>query len=68
MEDIKENKKKTLRQRLKNAMKYPTYSFYTFVRYLMRMVVNVFFKDITIVGEAHIPMEGPVIFCGNHQN
>lgn len=49
-------------------MTYPTMSIYTIVRYLMRMVVNIFFKDIFVVGEHNIPMEGPVIFCGNHQN
>ena len=41
---------------------------YSFIYNLFRMVVNVFFKDIQVVGTENIPKDGPVVFVGNHNN
>src|SRR5262245_13893185 len=35
---------------------------------LFRMVMQVFFRQIEVVGAEHIPAEGAVIFAGNHPN
>jgi glycerol-3-phosphate O-acyltransferase / dihydroxyacetone phosphate acyltransferase len=35
---------------------------------LMRVITNTFFRRIDVVGEEHVPGEGPVIFAGNHPN
>jgi len=34
----------------------------------MTFVADVFFKEITIVGQENIPKTGPVIICGTHAN
>jgi glycerol-3-phosphate O-acyltransferase/dihydroxyacetone phosphate acyltransferase len=34
----------------------------------LRIVTQVFFRTIEVVGTEHIPEEGPVIFTGNHPN
>lgn len=34
----------------------------------LRLVTQVFFRTIEVVGTEHIPEEGPVIFTGNHPN
>eukprot|EP01071_Lankesteria_metandrocarpae_P002763 Lankesteria_metandrocarpae@DN2539_c1_g1_i1.p1 len=41
---------------------------YLAVRGLSRIVVNGFFKEITLVGLENVPVIGPVIFVGNHNN
>eukprot|EP01059_Diplonema_ambulator_P001716 TRINITY_DN11448_c0_g2_i1.p1 TRINITY_DN11448_c0_g2~~TRINITY_DN11448_c0_g2_i1.p1 ORF type:complete len:628 (+),score=133.13 TRINITY_DN11448_c0_g2_i1:997-2880(+) len=33
-----------------------------------RMLVFVFYREVDIIGLENVPQEGPVIFCGNHQN
>ncbi len=35
---------------------------------LIRVITSTFFRRIDVVGEQHIPAEGPVIFAGNHPN
>ncbi len=35
---------------------------------LFRLVLRIFFRDIEIVGEEHVPSEGPVLFVSNHPN
>lgn len=37
------------------------------VRFL-RLVVGVFFRQVTVVGQELVPRSGPVIFAGNHPN
>jgi 1-acyl-sn-glycerol-3-phosphate acyltransferase len=32
------------------------------------MLVNVFFKEIKVIGTENIPKNETVIFCGNHAN
>jgi len=39
-----------------------------FVISLIQLITNTFFRRIDVVGEEHIPGEGPVIFAGNHPN
>jgi glycerol-3-phosphate O-acyltransferase/dihydroxyacetone phosphate acyltransferase len=41
---------------------------YNFCKIVIRFCLNQFFRDITVLGKHNIPKEGPVIFCGNHQN
>lgn len=41
---------------------------YRLLQRFLRLVVSVFFRNIEIVGEEHIPLEGGVIFAGNHPN
>eukprot|EP00357_Protocruzia_adherens_P033072 CAMPEP_0115003976 /NCGR_PEP_ID=MMETSP0216-20121206/18932_1 /TAXON_ID=223996 /ORGANISM="Protocruzia adherens, Strain Boccale" /LENGTH=595 /DNA_ID=CAMNT_0002369885 /DNA_START=54 /DNA_END=1841 /DNA_ORIENTATION=- len=41
---------------------------YQIVHWFFRFVLNIFFRDITIIGKENIPKEGAVIFCGNHNN
>lgn len=35
---------------------------------LMRIITDTFFRRIDIVGAEHVPVDGPVIFAGNHPN
>ncbi len=35
---------------------------------LIHVITNTFFRRIDVVGEQHIPADGPVIFAGNHPN
>ncbi|KAF0689104.1 Aste57867_19376 [Aphanomyces stellatus] len=41
---------------------------YFCVRIFLNSVLSIFFKSIEIVGKDNIPLEGPVIFTGNHTN
>eukprot|EP00128_Syssomonas_multiformis_P003960 Colp12_sorted_trinity150504_noHs@29214 len=41
---------------------------YYFMRGFLRMVLNIFFRHIEVTGLDNVPMRGPVIFVGNHQN
>jgi 1-acyl-sn-glycerol-3-phosphate acyltransferase len=41
---------------------------YRAVRSVLSAGVNVFFRDIQLVGLDHVPGEGPVVFVGNHPN
>ena len=45
-----------------------SFSFYMFTRQFIRFVMNLFFRDITVLGTHNVPQKGPVIFCGNHAN
>ena len=39
-----------------------------FVRALVRVITNTFFRRIDVVGLRHVPSDGAVIFAGNHPN
>ncbi|CAK4919313.1 unnamed protein product [Aphanomyces euteiches] len=41
---------------------------YFCVRIFLNSVLSIFFKSIEIVGKDNVPMDGPVIFTGNHMN
>ena len=43
---------------------------YRCLRQLLRIVIGVFYRQVEVVGQEHIPREGegPVIFAGNHPN
>ncbi|OQR81084.1 glycerol-3-phosphate O-acyltransferase [Achlya hypogyna] len=41
---------------------------YFCIRIFLNSVLSIFFKSIEIVGKDNIPMDGPVIFTGNHAN
>ncbi|RHZ01610.1 hypothetical protein DYB37_010604 [Aphanomyces astaci] len=41
---------------------------YFCVRVFLNSVLSIFFKSIEIVGKDNIPLDGPVIFTGNHTN
>lgn len=39
-----------------------------FLDMFMWVLVNVFFREVAVVGSENIPASGPVVFYGNHQN
>lgn len=39
-----------------------------FVKSLIRVITSTFFRRIDVVGLENVPVEGPVIFAGNHPN
>lgn len=39
-----------------------------FVDFVMWVLVNVYFREVAVVGLENVPKEGPVVFYGNHQN
>jgi glycerol-3-phosphate O-acyltransferase/dihydroxyacetone phosphate acyltransferase len=41
---------------------------YRFMVWFFKTITYIFFDDIEIVGQDKIPLEGPIIFVGNHQN
>ena len=41
---------------------------YSIVTAFLRLVTKVFFRQIEVVGQHHIPQDQPVIFVGNHPN
>lgn len=41
---------------------------YRLLRAFLRLLVDVFYKQIEVVGLENIPPDGPVIFAGNHPN
>jgi glycerol-3-phosphate O-acyltransferase/dihydroxyacetone phosphate acyltransferase len=41
---------------------------YFCIKIFLNSVLSIFFKSIEIVGKDNIPMDGPVIFTGNHAN
>jgi len=41
---------------------------YRFLRWLIRVATQVFFRRIEIGGDDNVPRDGAVIFCGNHPN
>eukprot|EP00347_Sterkiella_histriomuscorum_P005857 403355010 len=53
---------------MESQAKAPILSAYNFTRWTFRLMMNVFFRDIGIIGEYNIPQDGPIIFCGNHNN
>lgn len=41
---------------------------YRILRWLLRLAMRVFFRQIEVTGLEHVPGSGPVIFAGNHPN
>ncbi|MBX3154630.1 MAG: 1-acyl-sn-glycerol-3-phosphate acyltransferase [Deltaproteobacteria bacterium] len=41
---------------------------YRFLTWLLRVVTRVFFRQVEVVGLENIPLDGPVLFAGNHPN
>lgn len=41
---------------------------YRILRWLLRLAMRVFFRQIEVVGLEHVPGNGPIIFAGNHPN
>ncbi len=41
---------------------------YTALVAFLRLVTRVFFRTIEVVGREHVPLDGPVVFVGNHPN
>ncbi len=39
---------------------------YVFLKYLMRLALNSYFKVIKVSGQENIPKEGPILFVSNH--
>ena len=46
----------------------PFFSVYNIIRMAMGFFMNLFFKDISILGLQNIPKKGPIIIYGNHAN
>lgn len=42
--------------------------FQRFINSMLHVITSTFFKRIDVVGDEHVPKEGPVIFAGNHPN
>eukprot|EP01061_Rhynchopus_euleeides_P030983 TRINITY_DN51347_c0_g1_i1.p1 TRINITY_DN51347_c0_g1~~TRINITY_DN51347_c0_g1_i1.p1 ORF type:complete len:629 (+),score=289.44 TRINITY_DN51347_c0_g1_i1:42-1889(+) len=38
------------------------------MKLLLRVLVFIFYREVDVIGLDKIPLDGPVIFCGNHQN
>jgi glycerol-3-phosphate O-acyltransferase / dihydroxyacetone phosphate acyltransferase len=43
-------------------------SLYSGVEFFAWYSCNLFFRDITVVNQENIPLEGPTIIYGNHNN
>ena len=41
---------------------------YRLLRAFLRIAVRVFYRQVEVVGLENVPVEGPVIFAGNHPN
>ncbi len=41
---------------------------YYIVQNLAKSAVGIYFRKLYVIGEDNIPLEGPVILCGNHSN
>lgn len=41
---------------------------YEICKAFFSLVLSIFFRDIEVVGWENIPLDGPVVFVGNHQN
>eukprot|EP01028_Stygiella_incarcerata_P000456 TRINITY_DN1063_c0_g1_i1.p1 TRINITY_DN1063_c0_g1~~TRINITY_DN1063_c0_g1_i1.p1 ORF type:complete len:148 (-),score=36.58 TRINITY_DN1063_c0_g1_i1:69-512(-) len=37
-------------------------------RFLLRILMHVFFQKIEVIGLENVPKEGPIVFTGNHPN
>lgn len=42
--------------------------FQRFINAMVQVITNTFFRRIDVVGDEKIPLQGPVIFAGNHPN
>ena len=41
---------------------------YLFIRALVRFIIGICFKEVTIIGEENIPEDGPLIISGTHNS
>ncbi len=41
---------------------------YFLVKTMCRTTTRIYFKTIYVLGQEHIPKDGPLIICGNHSN
>ena len=41
---------------------------YWIIKKLVQTTIKIYFKNIHIIGEENIPLDGPLIICGNHSN
>jgi glycerol-3-phosphate O-acyltransferase/dihydroxyacetone phosphate acyltransferase len=41
---------------------------YNFIRFFVNILTNFLFREIEIIGEENIPMEGPIILATNHNS
>jgi glycerol-3-phosphate O-acyltransferase/dihydroxyacetone phosphate acyltransferase len=41
---------------------------YRILAWFLRTITRVFFRQIEVVGLEHVPVDGPVLFAGNHPN
>ena len=59
-------RKVTVRQRTRTFIE--KYILVPFVDFVMLFLVNIWFREVAVVGENNIPASGPVVFYANHQN
>ena len=43
-------------------------NFYHLIVGFVKIIVNMFFRDVSVFGQESIPSEGALIVCGNHSN
>lgn len=41
---------------------------YSFIRFFINIMTNFLFREIQIIGEENIPMDGPIILTANHNS
>lgn len=41
---------------------------YSFIRFFVNLMTDFLFREIEIIGEENIPMEGPIILSTNHNS
>lgn len=58
-------RKVQIKERLSGLQKY---LMSLFVDFWMWILVNVYFREVAVVGLENVPKDGPVVFYGNHQN
>lgn len=47
---------------------FRVFNFYMFIKWLSVVIIRSFFVDITVINEERLPLFGPVILVGNHNN
>lgn len=41
---------------------------YFFIRLFVKVMVRIFFRDVTVIGAENLPQKGPVVICATHNN
>jgi len=44
------------------------FSVYGIIRLIVKLIINVYFQEVQVIGAENIPLDETVIFCGNHAN